>query len=146
MVKKIILVICILISVISCVSFYLIDASAYVKLEKIYDTEGDEAVKIAGWDVITEHNKRRLYVVNKINPSDFDFSSYNLVVSRGREIKEMKHRRSSIFPFGYTQYVRTVYSKEWQPNKTYIYKLSKNENITNIDYGYYSYSKDEIEE
>lgn len=104
------------------------DSSAEVKLEKIKEIQMEKTFSGDYWHMVDENRVDYLKLYN-INPQDFDLTAYNIVISEGREIKEMKYKRDKIFPFKQTKYTKTVLDKELHQNKIFIYKVDKKNKV-----------------
>ncbi len=78
------------------------------------------------WIILTEKSEKELKYYD-LDKEIFDFSKYNIVLSFGRKIRQMKYTR--IFPFEKSNRVVTIVSKEFIPNKLYIYSISKNKKV-----------------
>ena len=54
-----------------------------------------------------------------------DFANSNVILAFSREIKEMKFKRADWFPFHSISTVKTIMSKEFEPNTIFVYKIPK---------------------
>lgn len=68
---------------------------------------------------------------------DFDnlginFDENNVILAFSREIKEMKFNRQDWFPYKSISTVKTIMSKEFEPNTIYVYKIPKYEVCENL--------------
>lgn len=126
--KKKLLIISIGVIVIMAILVKLWAGGAYVKLEKIKDIQMDKTFKGDYWHMIDE-NRIDYFKLYNLNPLDFDLASYNIVISEGREILEMKYKRERTFPFRQTKYTKTVLGNELYQNKIFIYKVDKKDKV-----------------
>ena len=102
--------------------------TTYVKLEKIKEYQVNMTLEGDYWHMIDENRIEYLERFN-LSPLDFDLTSYNIVISEGREILEMKYKRERTFPFKHTRYTKTVLSNELHQNTIFIYKLDKKDRV-----------------
>lgn len=98
-----------------------------VKLTQIRIIEQEtEFVTEPYWMILTEKSEEKLEFYS-LSKEMFDFSKYNIILSFGREIRQMKYSR--IYPFEKDNRVVTIVSKEFFPNKLFIYSISKNKKV-----------------
>ena len=102
--------------------------TSYVKLEKVKELKVDRTLEGDYWHMVDENRIEYLVRFN-LSSLDFDLTSYNIVISEGREILEMKYKRERAFPFKHTRYTKTVLSNELHQNTIFIYKLDKNDRV-----------------
>lgn len=126
--KKKLLIISIGVIVIMAILIKLWTEGSYVKLEKIKEVQVDKTFKGDYWHMVDENRKDYLKLYN-LNPLDFDLTSYNIVISEGREILKMKYKRERTFPFKQTKYIKTVLGNELFKNKIFIYKIDKEDKV-----------------
>lgn len=121
-VKKYIILAFGVIALIMTILNYGIDNS--IHLEKIKEVETDQIFKGDYWHMVDENRTEYLAFYN-ISPQEFNLNDYNIIISEGREIKEMTYKRERAFPFKQTKYANTILKNELYPNKVFIYKISK---------------------
>jgi len=61
------------------------------------------------------------------NKLGINFDESNVILAFSREIKEMKFNRGDVFPYKAISTVKTIMSKEFEPNTIYVYKIPKYE-------------------
>jgi hypothetical protein len=126
--KKKLLIVSIGVIVIMAILAKLWTGGSYVKLEKIRDIEMDITFKGDYWHMVDENRIDYLKFYN-LNSLDFDLASYNIVISEGREIIEMKYKREKTFPFKQTKFTKTVLGAELYQNKIFIYRVDKKDKV-----------------
>jgi len=99
-----------------------------VKLEKIKEIEMDKTFNGDYWHMVDENRIEYLKLYN-LSQDDFDLTSYNIVISEGREIIKMRYKREKTFPFRLTKYTKTVLGSELHSNKIFIYKVDKKNKV-----------------
>lgn len=100
----------------------------YVKLEKIGEIKIEKDFSGDYWHMVDENRIDYLKFYN-LSPLDSDLASYNIVISEGREILEMRYKREKTFPFRQTNYTKTVLGNVLHKNKIFIYKVDKNDKV-----------------
>lgn len=127
--KKRLIIVCIGVGiVIMLVLVKLWNSSLSVKLIKTGELQVEKTFKGDYWHMVDENRIDYLKLYN-INPLDFDLTAYNIVISEGREIVEMKYKREKTFPFRKTKYTKTVLGSEFYQNKIFIYKVDKKDKV-----------------
>lgn len=102
----------------------LLNSNSDIQLFKIHEIDIQKPVKGDYWHMVDESRLDYLKLYD-IDPLDYDFNEYNIVISEGREILEMEYKREKSFPFRKTKYTKTILKRDFFPNKVFIYKIDK---------------------
>lgn len=78
------------------------------------------------WVVV--NNKDQLKGVD-IDASELSFDGSSYIITFGRELKELKYKRLTYFPFTKTKYGIAYLGKEYHLNKMFVYRIPKNAEI-----------------
>jgi hypothetical protein len=106
------------------ITYLILKYSSKVRLKFIKEVKLAAEFKGDYWCMVDEN--RLKYLENYgIKPEEFEFDKYNIVISEGRKIKEMRYKREKYFPFRKTKFARTILEKELYPNSIFIYQLEK---------------------
>ena len=91
------------------------------------------------WVVINNENQIKS---SDIDISDFSFNDSSYIITFGRELKELRYKRLTHFPFTKTRYGIAYLAKEYHSNKMFIYRLPKN---IKIFYDFKAMEKDNVQ-
>jgi hypothetical protein len=107
------------------ITFYLnANRSLDIKIENLCEVKSENPLTGGWWFTVSENDDPRLTEYGIILP-EVDFNSYNLIISDGREIKDIKFIRDKSFPFKKTHFVDVLFGKQLHPYTWFIYKLNK---------------------
>ncbi|HOJ78288.1 MAG TPA: hypothetical protein PLZ08_11370 [Bacillota bacterium] len=98
-----------------------------VPLIKVAEIEAEHSFGETKYWMLLKENDIKEFEYYNIDRNIVDFSKYNIIVSFTREIRTMRYERT--FPVEKNDRVITVVSKDVNPNKLFIYRIDKDQNV-----------------
>ncbi|WP_268625851.1 hypothetical protein [Paenibacillus alvei] len=104
--------------------YFYVEGERSIALEEVMQINAVDELSGDWWYFVSESTDEILGRIG-INVDGFDFRNNNLIVSNGREIKELYFVRSENLPFRKTHFAEAIFKEELHSHTWFVYKIKK---------------------